>query len=177
MWICSSVPYLSPRQAGQTDAWTDQTARAGHAGSQDLRRVEEVSPPAEVARALGIEDPSQSAIVRSRVIRLDGHPIELADSWYPLSVAAETPLTENRKIKGGAVTLLAALGFAAQKVDEDISVRAADAEEAQMLGITEGEPLIVLFRTVMNAEGVPFEVSMMRMTAAGRHLKYQLTVG
>lgn len=176
MWTCSSVPYLPPREAGQADAWTEQTAQAGRVGTQDLRQVAKVVPPADVAEALRLA-PGQAAILRSRLIRLDGAPIELTDSWYPLSVAEDTPLAEERKIKGGAVTLLASLGYVAQEAREDISVRAADIGEADELYISEGDPLIVLFRTTLNSGGTPFEVSTMRMVATGRHLAYQLTVG
>lgn len=176
MWTCSSVSYLSPREAGQADAWTDEAAQAGRVGTQDLRLVESVVPSVDVAEALGLVD-GETAVLRSRVIRLDGEPIELADSWYPQRVAEGTPLAEARKIKGGAVSLLASLGHLAQDVREDISVRAADAYEAQELNIPEGAPLIILFRTTLDAQGVPFEVSSMRMVAAGRHIRYRLTVG
>lgn len=176
MWTCNSVPYLSPREAGQADAWTDQASHAGRVGTQDLRLVERAVPPTAVAEALRL-DPGHAAILRSRVIRLDGAPMELADSWYPLNVAEDTPLAQKRKIKGGAVTLLASLGYIAQEAREDISVRAADTREADELHISKGDPLIVLFRTTLNAGGTPFEVSTMRMVAAGRHLAYQLTIG
>lgn len=176
MWTCSSVPYLSPRQAGQADAWTDQTAEAGRVGTQDLRQVEALVPPAEVAEALRLA-PGEAAILRSRIMRLDGTPIEFADSWYPLRVAEDTPLAEKRKIRGGAVSLLASLGYLAHEAREDISVRPADADEAGELGISKGDPLIVLFRATLTPDGTPFEVSVMRMVAAGRHLAYRLMVG
>lgn len=176
MWTCSSVSYLSPREAGQADAWTDETSRAGHVGTQELRLVESTVPPVAVAELLHLPL-GEAAILRSRVIYLDEKATELADSWYPLRVAVDTPLAKKRKIKGGAVTLLARLGYRAQEVREDISVRSAEPDEARDLSITEGDPLIVLFRTTLNSEGTPFEVSTMRMVAAGRHLRYRLTVG
>lgn len=176
MWTCSSVPYLSPREARQADAWTDETAQSGRVGTQDLRTVAKVDPPPDVADALRLA-PGEHAILRSRVIRLDGAPIEIADSWYPLQVAQDTPLAEGRKIKGGAVTLLASLGYLAHEAREDISVQTADAAEANLLGIPEGDPLILLFRTTLTSDGVPYEVSTMRMVAAERHLMYRLTVG
>lgn len=176
MWACSSVPYLSPKEAGQADAWSDEAAQAGRVGTQSLRHVGESVPPFEVAEALSLT-PDEAAVLRSRLILLDGQPIELADSWYPPSVARGTSLAEKRKIKGGAVTLLAELGYVAHEAREDISVRAANASEARALNIREGDPLIVLFRATLNSDGTPFEVSTMRMVAAGRHLRYRLTVG
>lgn len=176
MWTCSSVPYLSARSEGQADAWTDLTAEAGHVGTQDLRLVEQLPPPYDVAQELRLA-PGEDAVLRSRLIRLDGEPIEIADSWYPHQVAAGTPLASRQKIRGGAVTLLAELGYVAHEAREDISVRLADAAEADQLNIAEGDPLIVLLRTTLSSDGRPFEVSTMRMVAASRHLRYRLTVG
>lgn len=176
MWTSNSVPYLTPREGGQADAWTHSTAEAGRIGTQDLRLVEQSVPPNDVADALNLS-PGELAILRSRAIHLDGQPIEIADSWYPLSVAQGTPLAEPRKIRGGAVTLLTDLGYTPHEAREDISVRASDADEAHELNIPEGDPLIVLFRTTLTSSGMPFEVAVMRMVAAGRHLRYRLTVG
>lgn len=176
MWTCSSLPYLAPRETGQVDAWTDEAAQSGRVGTQDLRAVERVDPPTDVADALNLPA-GERALLRSRVIRLDGAPIEVADSWYPLSIADGTPLAQDRKIKGGAVTLLAGLGYLAHEAREDVSVRAATAEESGLLDISEGDPLIVLFRTTLTSDGTPYEVSAMRMVANGRHLRYRLTAG
>src|SRR3954454_18619977 len=109
MWIVDSLPYLSPRQEGQIDAWSEEAAQAGHVGTQQLRTVTSAVPSAEVAAELGLPL-GTAAIVRRRTVLLDQKPVELADSWYPLQVATGTGLAEPRKIKGGAVTLLATLG-------------------------------------------------------------------
>lgn len=104
----------------------------------------------------------------------DGRPVELTDSWYPQEVAAGTALAEPRKIKGGAVTLLADLGYQVHEAREDIVFRGATADEAAQLGLSMGAPVIVLLRTCLTAAGVPFEASVMVMVAEGRHLCYRL---
>jgi DNA-binding GntR family transcriptional regulator len=108
---------------------------------------------------------------------LDDQPVEAADSWYPASVARGTPLAEPRKIRGGAVTLLAGLGYVASEAREDIAFRAAADQEADALGLPAGTPVIVLSRTILSADDVPFEASVMVMVAEGRRLRYQLAVG
>ncbi len=108
---------------------------------------------------------------------LDGRPVELTDSWYPVEIADGTALAAMGKIKGGAVTLLANLGHSVHEAREDIAFRNATADEAAELNLPAGTPVIVLSRTCLDAEGVVFEVSVMVMVAEGRRLRYRLIAG
>jgi DNA-binding GntR family transcriptional regulator len=172
-WDGTSASYLSPRAQGEADAWTDQTARAGRTGTQQIREVTEALPPEDVASALRLPA-GATAVVRRRTVFLDGAPIETVDSWYPAPVAADTALAEPRKIKGGAVTLLAGMGHVARSALDDISVRGATAAEAALLGLPVGAPVIVVFRVVVPEAGDPFEATVMIMAPEGRHLRYPL---
>lgn len=174
MWIVNSLPYLSPRREGQADAWSEEAAQAGRVGTQRVREVVTEVPPADVASALGLP-PDVAAVVRRRTMLLDDRPVELTDSWYPAQIAAGTALAAPGKIKGGAVTLLAGLGYAVHEAREDITFRATTAGEAAELELQAGTPAIVLSRTCLTVEGVPFEASVMVMVAEGRHLRYRLT--
>jgi GntR family transcriptional regulator len=176
MWDGASAPYLSPRAPGEADAWTDQTARAGRAGTQQIREVAETVPPQDVAAMLQLPA-GAAAVVRRRTVLLDGTPIETVDSWYPAAIATGTALAEPRKIKGGAVTLLAGMGYVARGALDDISVRGATAAEAALLAIPAGAPVIVVFRVVVPEAGVPFEATVMIMVPEGRHLRYPLAAG
>jgi GntR family transcriptional regulator len=176
VWDGVSAPYLSPRAPGEADAWTNQTASAGRAGTQEIREVTETVPPQDVAGALQLHA-GAAAVVRRRTVFLDGAPIEIADSWYPAFIAAGTALAESRKIKGGAVTLLAGMGYVASGALDDVSVRGATAAEAALLAIPAGAPVIVVFRVVVPESGIPFEVTVMTMVPEGRHLRYPLAVG
>ncbi|MER6817925.1 UTRA domain-containing protein [Spirillospora sp. NPDC000708] len=176
MWVVSSLPYLSPRQQGQSDAWSEEAAQAGRVGTQRLRGVSAEVPPSEVASALGLVSGAM-AVVRRRTMLLDGEPVELTDSWYPMEVAGGTALADTGKIKGGAVTLLADLGYRVHEAREDIVFRGATADEAAELASPVGTPVIVLSRTCLNTEGAAFEASVMVMLAEGRHLRYRLVAG
>lgn len=173
MWIVNSLPYLTPRQDHQGDAWTEEAAQAGHVGTQKIREVVSTVPPSEVAAALGLP-PEAEAVVRRRTMLSDGRPVELTDSWYPAGIATGTPLAEGGRIKGGAVTLLAGLGYSVHEAREEIEFRGATEDEAGELGLPEGTPVIVLTRTCFTAEEVPFEASVMVMVADGRRLRYRM---
>ncbi|MFJ7176440.1 UTRA domain-containing protein [Streptomyces massasporeus] len=166
-----SLAYVSPRSTGEADAWT---AEAQHQGGQRLTEVAEVDPPEAVAKALGLAT-SEKAVVRRRTILLDGAPIELADSYYPPSIARGTGLAEKRKIKGGAPTLLAELGYRAHHVSEDLEFRKADDVERTALSLPEGADVLTLLRTTFAEDGSPFEVQLMVMKAP-RRLHYEIEV-
>lgn len=172
----SSADYVRAQDAGAHDAWTQATASAKRSGGQQLREVAEVPAPAEVAEAFGLPVGAVVA-VRRRVMLLDGRPVELTDSYYPLAVAAGTRLAEARKVPGGAPTLLRELGHEVRQVAEDVSARLATEDERELLGLESPAPVIRLCRTSKTAAGVPVEVSVMTMLAEGRHLHYEFTVG
>ena len=173
--MTDSIRYLTPRADGKDDAWAEEAAARGQRGTQQLREVSEVAPPAHIAEALRLSA-GETCIVRRRLVLADARPVELADSYYPLSIARASPLAEARKVKGGAVAALAALGHAPVRAKEDVSARRPTAEEARLLDLTESDWVLVLCRTSRDADGVEVEASVMIMVAEGRHLRYELTV-
>jgi DNA-binding GntR family transcriptional regulator len=129
-----------------------------------------------VAEGLGLSS-TDRVVVRSRVMLLDDHPVELTDSFYPATLVAGTALADPRKIPGGAPTVLADLGHHPADVLEELTVRPATEQEAGALGLEPGSLVIVLFRIVLGEDGVPFEVSLMTMRPEGRRFRYRVRVG
>jgi DNA-binding GntR family transcriptional regulator len=166
-----SLAYVAPRSEGQSDAWTEE---AKQRGGQQLTDVAEVDPPEQVASGLRLSA-GEKAAVRRRVILLDGEPIELADSYYPLPIARDTALGEKRKIKGGAPTLLAELGYHPRHVSEDLEFREANDAERDALGLPDGANVLTLLRTTFAEDGSPYEVQFMVMKAP-RRLHYEIEV-
>ncbi|MCZ0984023.1 UTRA domain-containing protein [Streptomyces diastatochromogenes] len=168
-WVGKTRPYLTPRGEGEKDAWTSEAAARGRQGGQRLLEAGEVEPPDLVRAFFGL-GPGELAVVRRRLILLDGKPTELADSYYPGHIALGTPLAEPRKIPGGAVTLLADLGYeAAEEFEEDTVAENASPAQCELLGLPAGKAVQVLTRFVTSTTGEPMEASVMTMT---RHHRY-----
>jgi GntR family transcriptional regulator len=115
-------------------------------------------------------------VVRRRLVTLDDRPVEVADSWYPLRIAEGTALADDRPIRGGALRLLAELGYTATRHVEDIAVVDPPADAAEVLGTS---AVLELTRTSYTAIDEPFEVAVMLMSremAPGvlRRLRYEL---
>jgi DNA-binding GntR family transcriptional regulator len=127
-----------------------------------------------VSEALDLPE-GGTAVVRRRSILLDKAVIELADSYYPAELATGTGLAEHRKIKGGAPTLLAELGYRPRHVAEDLEFRSADEFERSALNLPEGASVLHLLRTTSTEDGSPYEVQVMVMKAP-RRLHYEIEV-
>ncbi|MEO3775678.1 UTRA domain-containing protein [Micromonospora sp. B11E3] len=174
-WVSVSMPYVVARSPHDRDAWSEEAAQHGGVGTQRLLEVGEVAAPEMVAEALRIA-PGAQVVVRRRLMLLDDRPVELTDSYYPTSIAQGTALGEHRKIRGGAIGLLAELGYRPAQVREDVYTRVPDTAERSALNLTERDWVLGLTRLLSTDEGVPIEVSVMTMVPHGRHLRYQLSV-
>ncbi|MGW2739095.1 GntR family transcriptional regulator [Streptomyces sp. NPDC001288] len=170
-WVSESAPYLRP-QPGGSSAWSNEAARRGHKGDQRTLEVVTVLAPDEIRSALRLAEGAE-VVVRRRLILLDDEPVELTDSYYPAALAAGTRLADPRKIPGGAVMLLADLGFVGEEQIEQVRASLATDKEADLLALAPGSAVLKLSRVSVTAEGAPFEVSIMTMPPE-RHLTYRL---
>lgn len=170
-WVGTSTPYLSP----SGDAWKDEAEVGGHVGTQRIAFAGETTPPAVVADRLSLEA-GATAVLRRRLVLLDGHPVEIADSYWPTTIAAGTPLAHRGKILGGAVSLLANMGKHPSLVEEQVTARPPTAEERQTLEMQEGEWVMVLTRLIKDEADTPYEVSVMVTSARTRQLNYAMKV-
>lgn len=174
-WVSTSASYVAPRRAGERDAWTEEAEQRGGRGSQLIVHAGEVPVPAEVAAGLGVE-PGAAVVVRRRVMLLDGAPVELTDTYYPVDIARGTRLAETSKIPGGAVTLLASLGFEPRRIHEEVFARLAEASEGEALELPAGAPVLCMTR-VTEDDSRPFQVDVSVFPAAGQRLRYEMRIG
>ncbi len=174
-WTSVSMPYVVPRVDDAPEPWATEAAAHGGVGTQRLLDVAEVDPPPEVAEAFQAVDGIQ-VLVRRRLMLFDERPVELTDSYYPLHLARGTALAEPRKIRGGAVSLLAELGHRPRMATEDVRARRPTATERALLDLASDEWVLSLTRLLTTDAGVPVEVSMMTMVAEGRRLRYQVAI-
>src|SRR3954462_4972769 len=75
-WSDRSAPYLAQVDIRRGDPWGAEAAARGNIGTHQILMAGQMPVPAEVAA--GIEDPT--AVLRGRLVSMDGKPVEVADS-------------------------------------------------------------------------------------------------
>ncbi|MCD0451945.1 GntR family transcriptional regulator [Actinocorallia sp. API 0066] len=104
---------------------------------------------ATVARHLDVTE-GEEVVLRRWVAERDGVPSELASVWVPLSVAEGTNLEDPGPLMVGLRQDVSAFkSMTLSLVRERTSARAASSEEAELLGIEEGAPLLVLLNAYL----------------------------
>ncbi|MFB7707934.1 UTRA domain-containing protein [Streptomyces sp. NPDC056105] len=172
-WTGSSTPYI---ESGKGDAWGKEAAERGRSGTQRILSAGEEPAPLAVASALGLLA-GTAVVVRQRLILLDGQPIELAYSYWPTEVAAGSALAGTGRIRGGAVSLLADLGYHPDTVDEDVQTRPPTRAEAEALQLADNsEWVLTLTRTIATPDSRPYEVSVMVSPGRIGRLHYSMKV-
>lgn len=174
-----SSSYLAPK-GGKWITWKAAAARLGMKGDEKLGRVRSVPAPEEVASRLGIA-PGERVVLRPRTMLLDDIPVQLVDSYFPMTIAQGTALAGAAKIPQGAPALLAELGHRCAESVEDLIARPPTPDEDRALGEPEGRsgmpdgvPVIRVIRTVFDQGGAPVEVCIMTMNADRHRLEYRL---
>ncbi|KRV47730.1 transcriptional regulator [Wenjunlia vitaminophila] len=175
-WVSTSTPYLAPPGEGQPEIWGAEAAARGRRGSQRVVEAGEVAAPGEVADLMGVAV-GEPVIVRRRVMYLDGDPCELTDTYYPVGIARGTRLAEAARIPGGAIALLAQLGYAGARVKEEVTARMPDPTTREALGTGPREPVLLLRRLTLDRAGRPIQVDVMTMPAHRQRLRYEIEIG
>lgn len=129
---------------------------------------------AEAARCLQIEE-GDEVCVRDRVMRANGLPIQLATSRLPRRITLGTVIEDVDTGPGGTYARLEDAGFPlAARFPEVVSTRMPTPEEASMLQLAEGIPLLVVRRIALTEDGTPLEVNVMLLAGDKYELGYEV---
>ncbi|WP_026403931.1 GntR family transcriptional regulator [Actinomadura rifamycini] len=142
--------------------------------SYELLEVAEVVAPHEVAVAFGLRD-GERVMMRRRLLRHAGRPVELDRSYYPLELAHGTDLAGHQRIRGGAPRVLAELGLPLRHHVDAVSARMPTSEEAELLSLP-NVPVLRQVRVVYSDHDRPVEVSVLIKGSHLYELQYRLPV-
>ncbi|KOT85365.1 GntR family transcriptional regulator [Streptomyces rimosus subsp. pseudoverticillatus] len=164
--------YTAPAESGQPYRWLTEAPGPGERARSRLLEVGEVTPPADVAEALGLTA-GATAVLRRQVLSIGDEPVELVASYYPVEIARGTAITEARKIKGGTPTLLAELGHRPVRSVDRVSARVPTQEQYTTLQLPGSLPVLHTLRVVYGEGGRPIEVSVMTKAGHLNELLYE----
>lgn len=143
--------------------------------SVEVLEVATGKPPEDVAARLDLA-PGDEVVVRKRRYLSEEQPIEYAVSYIPLDIAVGTPIADVDTGPGGIYARMEDQGLTFERYDEQITARMPSEEEARLLALPPGAPILHLVRTAI-ADGRPVEVCDTVIDAAAIVLDYRLPAG
>ncbi len=138
-------------------SWREAMAAHGLAGDQIVVRAGRQQAPPEITNRLELE-PGSDAVVRQRIMLGDDWPYQLATGWYPVHIAAGTLLEQPQRMPLNATQMLEKLGHRPVRLREEVRARPATEDEAAVLRMREGTPVLLILRTCSTAT-TPVEVA------------------
>jgi GntR family transcriptional regulator len=161
------------RRANRLMTFTQEMLRTGRVPSSRL--LTRVIRPASTAEAASLGIPARSPVVDLRRLRLaDGQPIAL-ESAILIGACADAVMTADLA-HGSLHETLGRAGVVLSRGTGTIAAAAATAEEARVLGIQTGDPLLVERRVILDELGRAIEVTVSAYPADRYALEVQFDV-
>ena len=124
----------------------------GQAPSRKMLRIERAKLPPEAAAWLQ-QPPGESAAIRQRLQLLDGQPVVISTSYYPLWLAAGTRLESPEALPEGPDALIEGLGHRFYRGIEVYRARMPSQDEAALLHLSPGTPVVVMWDVDYDEQG------------------------
>jgi GntR family transcriptional regulator len=144
-------------------SFSHDVAQRGMTPSRRILRVETRLPDQHLAARLRIS-PSTSVIYLSRLLLANGEPVSIGDTYIPATVVApnQAALTEAALMAEGLYPLLKRLGLDLVGGEQIVSASTATEEEARLLEVAPGSPLLSSERLAWTHRLVPVEFTVMK---------------
>jgi len=115
----------------------------GQVPTRRMLKVGVTEAPPEIAQWLQVE-PGEPVVVRSRLQSIDDQPAVLSSSYFPLWLAKGTRLEQAGPLREGPDNAIEALGYRFARGAEVLSARMPTPEEARVLRLPPGAPVVRL---------------------------------
>ena len=151
-------------------SFSEDMRNRGLEPGQKILEFGEIKPPAKVARQLEINEPNQKVLRIKRLRFGDKTPIGIQDSYLCLP-SGQTITREEIEARGSIYSILQEkFGLYPTEADETLEVTLATPEEADMLQIPVGSPLLLNERRLwsQNRQAIEF----VRILYRGDRYKY-----
>ncbi|MER7757134.1 GntR family transcriptional regulator [Kitasatospora sp. NPDC097643] len=160
-----SLPRQDRRERGRADAW-------------DSHSQVRVPAPGPIAERLAIS-PGALCVCTQYEFLADGQPVQLSESWEPMAITDGTPivLPETGPLAGkGVVERMRSIGVVVSTVVEVPRPARATPVQANLLGISAGDLVLQIERTIFDTDGRPVETADMVIPDMRREVVYEFGV-
>ncbi|RSN66078.1 transcriptional regulator [Amycolatopsis sp. WAC 04182] len=158
-------------RAKNKGAFLADAAARGFTPSTSVKiRFEEAD--SRVAEHLALAEGAEIT-VRDRVMRADGLVVQLAVSRLPRDFTRGTAIEEVDTGKGGAYARLEEAGHQIGRFVEHVGARMPTPDEATLLQLAEGVPIVTVTRVAIGVDGRPLEMNDMVLAGDRYELSYE----
>ncbi|QRP47348.1 GntR family transcriptional regulator [Amycolatopsis sp. FDAARGOS 1241] len=161
------------RAARQTDrgAFRADAAARGFTPSATVE-VRFEAADSRVANRLAIAEAAE-VTVRDRVMRADDQAVQLAVSRLPRALTQGTAIEQPDTGPGGTYARLEEAGHTLGSFVEHVGARMPTPDEASLLQLADGVPVITVTRVAYGTDGTPLEMNDMVLAADRYELSYE----
>ncbi|HSL06547.1 MAG TPA: GntR family transcriptional regulator [Pseudonocardiaceae bacterium] len=153
-----------------------EMAYQGKTARVEVTSIEQVIPPFDIADRLKISPDEPSVLRRCNTYYADDEPLQVVTTYIRWTDAEGTPLLQPKTGPGGIYGRLEERGHTMTSGQDEISARMARRDEAQILDLPPGVPVLEVLHTSLNQDGEPFEVSRFVHRADRTGLVYRFPV-
>ncbi|MGI5380719.1 GntR family transcriptional regulator [Streptomyces sp. CA-251387] len=149
------------RERRGTSPFRTDMAELGHTGTWEAHSQARTPAPADIAWRLGI-DPGDLCVKTNYEFLADSQPAQLSVSWEPMAITGKTPivLPEMGPLAGrGVVERMRSIGIDITTALEVPRPARATQEQANLLGISIGDLVLVIERTYYDTDGRAVETA------------------
>ncbi|MGC5365100.1 GntR family transcriptional regulator [Streptomyces sp. DT24] len=153
------------KERGKADAW-------------DSHSQVRVPAPEVIAERLAIS-PGDLCVNTHYEFLAGGHPVQLSESWEPMAITDETPimLPEMGPLAGkGVVERMRSIGVVIETVVEVPRPARATQVQANLLGISVGDLVLQIERSIYDTDGRPVETADIVIPDVRREVVYEFGV-
>lgn len=162
------APAIVRRMSRFIDSFSQDTQLRGGVPGQRVLNVETVAASMGIAGLLSLE-PGHPLLRVRRVRLIDNAPVGLHDAYFPLPRGAHLERAELESAESLYRLLTAKFGFAPAEAVENLCAGAADAEDASLLGVPAGAPILVCERVTLSDRREPIEYCLMKYVSSYRY--------
>lgn len=155
--VSSTHRHASHRDSGKPESDTEAMAQ-GQAPSRRMLMIGRGPVPVDIAGWLGVPA-GDEVVIRKRLQLLDEVPAVISASYYPLWVAEGTRLESPKALPEGPDSLIERLGHQFARGMELLRVRMPDPEEARLLELDPGVPVVRMLHIDYDPDGRTLQVA------------------
>ncbi|MEV4672143.1 GntR family transcriptional regulator [Actinomadura sp. NPDC049382] len=148
---------IPSRGNGSGSTFAEGMEKAGLTPSTELVQAEAIDPPRSVAERLELPA-GERVLIRKRHMFADEHPVQVAASYTPMTVAGSEDIAFPDTGPTGYYERLAERGHRVIRFREDIEARRPTDDEADFLRISSANQVLEVTRFALDRNARPLEV-------------------